>query len=153
MRSPITSEAHVFLHAISLVTTSFVINQSSYLRTDLIEALTGYPKQKITEAWMVMAYAAEMRPFSKMFALYLMLNCTKNAFGILPSKEHVIAPELEVSALEEASRLGREKEEVAAEVWKTSAVVQEALRDVSYLYMEHVSSVLTGPDLYMEHII
>lgn len=44
-----------------------------------------------------------------------------------------------------------EKEERPAEVWGISAIVKEALRYVTFLYLEHISSILTSSSLYIAH--
>lgn len=44
-----------------------------------------------------------------------------------------------------------EKEEVAAQVWRRSAAVDEVRLYVTYVYLEYLSSTLTNITLFTEH--
>lgn len=60
-------------------------------------------------------------------------------------------PRLQDTDLAEATSSVNQKEKVSVEVWDGSAPINESLRYVTYLYVEHVSSALTNNVLYTEH--
>lgn len=110
-----------------------------------------YNVQKIKKVWNALAHGAGVRLFSKMVALY---PCLPIALGtVLRSrqiKEDGFAANVHTNPLGEASGPVREKEETEDKVWERSAAVEEALRFVTYLYLEEANGALKNNALHTE---
>lgn len=76
MTSSYTFKAFEFLQGVSLVNTVIFSKYLSCSGTYVKRTLAGYTLQKITKAWIALAYAAGMRPFSRMVSSYLIFNRT-----------------------------------------------------------------------------
>lgn len=68
------------MHGISLVSTSIVNRLLRCARKYLTRTLIKYKVQMITEACIALERTAEMRPFSKMVCVNLMLNYKVSVF-------------------------------------------------------------------------
>lgn len=96
-----------------------------------------YTVRNVTKAWLALAPAAGIRPFSRMVSSHVTFNRTGIIFEILSIKTDGYDPTLQDNALAEVIGLVSAKVEVAAEVRNKAADVDEAQRNVAYLYLEH----------------
>lgn len=112
----------------------------------------GCTVRKLTEPWTALVNGTETQPFFKMAAPYLMFICTWRVLGVLTSKANrfdlvtsadynVIAP-ISVSGLKE----------IVAKVRKRLAVVDEVLRTVQHLYVNHVKLICTRGLSYINKV-
>lgn len=93
-----------------------------------------------------------MQLFSKMVSSYRMFHHKGNIFEEFSRKVDGYSPRLQANYLAEATDSVSENREVAAEVYDSSAAVDEVLQYVTCLYLAHVNSALTNIALYTEHI-
>lgn len=97
-----------------------------------------------------MPHAAEMRSFSEIVAPVLGSNRAQKILGIFLRRGQGSATKLQDIALGESSGAVRVTEDMAAEVCERSAVVDEALRYMTYLYLEQANITLSDRALYIE---
>lgn len=88
-----------------------------------------------------------------MVSCYFILNCTGNVFEVLSKQENGYGSRSQGNDLEQATGSLIEKKEEAAKVWGRSEVVDEALRCIIYLYLDHFHSAMKNNVLYTGYLI
>lgn len=104
--------------------------------------------QKITKTGIVLPHATGMQLLCKMVTTNVMFSRTRNVLRIISRNGDGFAREVQQNFLEEASGPVRKKEQAAVALWERSAAVEEELRYVTYLSLEHASSAMPNNAQY-----
>lgn len=97
---------------------------------------------KIKKVWIALGQSTEMHVFSRTVLSYFMFNHTCNLFEVPSSKNDGSASSWRADDIGEASVPVRERELVAAEVWKKCSAVDEVMRYVTHPKVKYANSKL-----------
>lgn len=117
----------------------------------LTSMLITYIVQTTTKMWIARAHAAGMRQFYETFSFYNMFNRMGHVYEVWLRKGNGYATKPQSVDLAEATGHVHKKEEVAAEMYNRSEVVDETLQYVSCLYPERANRELRNNARHTEY--